>query len=554
MKISGRHAFLEILRDEGVEYIFGNPGSTELALMDALAVELEPKFVLGLHEGIVMSMAHGYAASTGKLAAVNLHAAPGLGNALGMLYNIKKAGAPVLVTAGQQDLSIALREPLLWDDLATIARPFVKWSVEVARFADLPRILRRAAKVALTPPTGPVFISLPGDILMEAGDIDLLGSSRVGPGIRGDAAVIEHAATLIAEASKPIIFAGDSLCERHGHAAISRFAECIGAPVYLEAMADRAAFPTGHALFAGVLPRLGPAVRAVLDRHDLLISIGGDLFTESLATGTDPIPAGCKIVHLDSESWQLGKNYPTEAAILGNPVATLPELTDAVKKLFTAAGSARVSARLAEIEGANSARRADLLGRADKLLTAMPIAPLALLHLLGEIMPGNAIIVDETLSSGTHLTDLLPLNDEFAYFGLRGGGIGSGLPQAIGVKLGNPDRPVIALVGDGSSMFSIQSLWTAAHENIAVTFVIFNNRSYRILKQRTLALASHAASTGKLVGMDLNDPPIDFVALAKSIGVAAVQVDTLDRFQSEFLRSLDSATPRLIEVLIEREV
>jgi benzoylformate decarboxylase len=154
VRIAGKHAFLELLRDEGIDIIFGNPGSTELALMDALAIKPSPRFVLGLHEGIVMSMAHGYAAATGRLAAVNLHAAPGLGNALGMLYNIKKANAPVLVTAGQQDLSIAVREPLLWDDLATMARPFVKWSVEVTRLADLPRIVRRAAKVAMTRPPG----------------------------------------------------------------------------------------------------------------------------------------------------------------------------------------------------------------------------------------------------------------------------------------------------------------------------------------------------------------------------------------------------------------
>jgi benzoylformate decarboxylase len=554
VRIAGKHAFLELLRDEGVDYLFGNPGSTELALMDALAVEARPRFVLGLHEGIVMSLAHGYAASTGRLAAVNLHAAPGLGNALGMLYNVKKAGAPVLVTAGQQDLSIALREPLLWDDLATIARPFVKWSVEVTRLADLPRIVRRAVKVALTPPTGPVFLSIPGDILAETADLDLMSSSRVAPAIRGGARAISQAAKLIAESKHPMIFAGDSVCQSQAHAALVHFAELVGAPVYLEAMADRAAFPTGHPLFAGTVPRLGPAVRAVVDKHDLIISIGGDLFTESLATGIDPIPPGKTIVHLDSDSWQLAKNYPTEAAILGDPGATLPELTSAVSARFSSEQRTQAGQRGADIETANAARRNALFARADALADAAPIAPLALLRAVGEIIPSNTIIVDETLSSGANLTDLVTFDDEFSYFGLRGGGIGAGLPQAIGVKLGNPDRPVVALVGDGSAMFSIQALWTAAHERIAVTFVILNNRSYRILKQRTLALGDHSARTGTLIGMDLTDPQLDFVGLATSLGVKAVRVSTLDEFRVALSESIVADVPSLIDVEIDGRV
>jgi benzoylformate decarboxylase len=507
--------------------------------------------VLGLHEGIVMSMAHGYAAATGRLAAVNLHAAPGLGNALGMLYNVKKAGAPVLVTAGQQDLSIAVREPLLWDDLATIARPFVKWSVEVTRLADLPRIVRRAVKVAMAPPTGPVFLSIPGDLLAEIGDLDLMASTRIAPASRGDAGAIARAAALIVNSQRPMIFAGDSVCQGRAHAALVRFAELVGAPVYLEAMADRAAFPTGHPLFAGTVPRFGPAVRAVVDKYDLIISVGGDLFTESLATVIDPIPPGKAIIHLDSDPWQLAKNYPTEAAILGDPGATLPELAEATAARFSPEQRGRAVQRRVDVEAENATRRTVLFARAAALAAAQPIAPLALLKAVGEIIPANAIVVDESLSSGASLTDLMTFNDEFSYFGLRGGGIGAGLPQAIGAKLGNPDRPVVALVGDGSAMFSIQALWTAAHEKIAVIFVILNNRSYRILKQRTLALGDHSARTGTLVGMDLVDPTIDFVGMATSLGVKAVRVLTLDDFRAALAEAIVADAPRLIDVAID---
>jgi benzoylformate decarboxylase len=386
------------------------------------------------------------------------------------------------------------------------------------------------------------------------GEIDLLASSRVGSAIRGDADAIAHAAGLIAGSERPMIFAGDAVCRPGGHAALVRFAELLGAPVYLEAMADRAAFPTGHPLFAGTVPRLGPAVQGVTDRHDLIVSIGGDLFTESLATGIDPIPPGKAIIHLDDDPVQIAKNYPVAAAILGDPIATLPELTEAVAARYSPEQRMRAEGRRVETAVANSARRKALFARAAELADAVPIAPLALLGAVGEIVPANAIIIDETLSSGAGFPDLMTFNDAFAYFGLRGGGIGAGLPQAIGAKLGNPDRPVVALVGDGSAMFSAQALWTAAHEKIPVTFVILNNRSYRILKQRILALNDHAKRTGTIVGMDLADPPIDFVGLARSMGVEAVQVSTLEAFRPAFMQAIASPLPRLIEVEIDGRV
>jgi len=176
--MSGKRAFLELLKQEGVDIIFGNPGTTELPLMDALAVDNEMRYVLALQEAAVMAMADGYAQASGKLAVVNLHVAPGLGNAMGMLYDAKKAAAPILVTAGQHDQSFNATEPILWDDLPTIARPMVKWSSEVRRLADLPRLVHRAAKTALAPPTGPVFLSLPGDILNSEADVDLGALAR----------------------------------------------------------------------------------------------------------------------------------------------------------------------------------------------------------------------------------------------------------------------------------------------------------------------------------------------------------------------------------------
>src|SRR5437899_8673080 len=293
--MSGKKAFLELLKQEGVDIVFGNPGTTELPLMDAFATENEIRYLLGLQEAAIMSMADGYAQASGKLAVCNFHTTPGLGNALGMLYDAQKAGAPILVTAGQHEQSFTATEPILWADLPVIARPFVKWSFEVHRLADLPRLVHRAAKTALAPPTGPVFLSLPGDILRADGDIDLLGPTRVAPRLRGDRAAIEAAAALLADAKRPLIMAGDAVAQSRAHAELIELAELLGAPVYTEFVPSTASFPASHPLFRGSMTRLAPDVRKVLEQYDVLFSVGGDLFTLSLPSDVDPMPPHIKL-------------------------------------------------------------------------------------------------------------------------------------------------------------------------------------------------------------------------------------------------------------------
>ena len=548
---AGKHIFLDLLRSEGVEFVFGNPGTTELPLMDAFVVETGIRYILGLNEVVVLGMADGYAQATGKLAVANLHAAPGLGNALGMLYNAKKAGAPILVTAGQQDTTFALTEPLLWDDLVSMARPLVKWSHEVSRLADLPRAVRRAAKVALTQPTGPVFLSIPGDILTDAAEgLDLLAPTRIGARIIADADAIEAAAELIAASTSPVIFAGDAVARSDAHAELAALAEAIGAPVHLEGMANTAAFPSNHPLFAGSVSRMAPALRAVMDRHDLLVSIGADLLTQSQASGVEALAPGTKVVHLDNDAWEIGKNHPADAALLGDPKATLPLLTAAVLRRVATA-----TARRAAVEAAIAARQAKLIAQAESEAGLLPLRPLPVLHRLGQLIPDDAIVIEELLSSGMNtVRQLVPATRPDSWFGMRGGGIGVALPQAVGIKLGLPDRPVVVLSGDGSAMYSLQALWTAARYRLHMVVVIFNNRSYRILKQRTRAIGEHSAAADDYIAMDLDDPALDFIKLSEGLGVEAVRVAGLDDLAREFQRGLAGTTPLVIEVEIDRTV
>ena len=333
----GKTALLELFKQEGVKIVFGNPGTTELPLMDAFAVEHQLRYVLALQEAPAMGMADGYAQASGQLSVVNLHAAPGLGNAMGMLYDAQQAGAPILVTAGQHEQRFNFTEPLLWADLPVIARPFVKWSEEVRRLEDLPRAIHRAAKTAMAAPTGPVFLSLPGDILTDSADIDLGRPTRVASGMRGDSAAIAQAAAILAKAESPVIIAGDSVPQGNALSELVALAEALGAPVYDEGMATRTMFPSSHPLYRGALVRLPPAIRGMLMQHDLLLSVGADLFTLSLPDDVESMPEGMPIVHIDTDPWELGKNYPAEVAILGEPKTTLPELTAAILKARSAA-------------------------------------------------------------------------------------------------------------------------------------------------------------------------------------------------------------------------
>ena len=551
-EISGKRAFLALLKQEGVEILFGNPGTTELPLMDALAVESGLRYVLGLQEAAVLAMADGYAQASGKLAVVNLHVAPGLGNAMGMLYDAQKAGSPLLVTAGQHDQSFTVSEPLLWADLPTIARPLVKWSFEVHRLADLPRAVHRAAKTALAPPTGPVFLSLPADVLNAEAEIDLGAPSRVAPRLRGDAAAVAAAATLLANAERPVLIAGDAVAQSGAHAELVALAELLGAPVWAEGVPSTASFPASHPLFRGAMTRVQGVIRDMLQQHDLLFSVGGDLFTLSLPAESEAMPPDLPIIQLDNDAWELGKNYPARVAILGDPKATLPDLTAAISERMSAAQKARAAERLAAVQKIIAAQRAALNAKARAESAKQPIRPLALLRAIGEALPAEAVVVDETISSGFGLRQFLKSDDNRSFYGLRGGGIGWGLPAAIGVKLAQPDRPVVALIGDGSAMYTCQALWTAAHDRIAVVFVILNNSSYRILKQRTNALKGHAAQTDRYVGMDLDDPAVDFVGLAGSLGVAASRARTIDEVLVQLRAGLAGDRPVLIDVAIDR--
>jgi benzoylformate decarboxylase len=549
--LSGKQAFLEILKQEGVELMFGNPGTTELPLMDGLAREPKIRYILALQEAVAIAMADGYAQASGKLAAVNVHTSPGLGNSMGMLYDAMKAGSPLLLTAGQHDQAMNLTEPILWSELTPVARPWVKWAHEITRLEDLPRAVRRAAKTALAHPTGPVFISLPVDVLNAERELDLLAPTRIAPRTRGDKAAVEGAADLLAKAKRPILIAGDAIAHGDALNEMVEVAELLGAPVYTECVPSTCSFPFTHPLYQGPFARLGGPIRALLMQHDLLFSVGGDLFTLSLPSDVEPMPEGLPLVHMDVDPWEIGKNYPAQVAIAGDPKATLPDLAEALRRRLTPAAKKDAQARTAALGVAMDKRRRAMRETAAAEAGRTPISPLSLVAAIVDAMPEDAIVVDESISSGHGVRELLRSSDPRSFYGIRGGGIGWGLPAALGVKLAQPSRPVVALIGDGSAMYTNQAFWTAAHDSIPVVYVIFNNASYRILKQRTLALKGFSAEDDRYVAMDLVNPTIDYVGLAKSLGVPGELVEKTADVGPAMQRGLASGGPYLVDAHID---
>lgn len=543
----GRQAFLELLASEGVTHLFGNPGTTELPIMQAVPDFPQIRFVLGLQESVVLAMADGFARASGRLTAANVHVAPGLGNAMGSLFNAKFSGSPVIVTAGQQEQGHGLLEPLLYDDLPTMAAPLVKWAVEVTRIEDLPRIMRRAAKVAMTRPAGPVFISLPGDILNAAAELDLGSSVRIDDRVRPSDAALADLARKLASAKRPAIIAGRELATHGAFAQAAALAGRLGAAVFQEPISYAASFPSAHPQYVGMLTRSQKQVRAALEPYDLVLCLGADLLRMSVYSPVEPLPEHVAVVHISERPWELGKNYRTDLAVAANVRETLDGLLPAFDACTDAAYRDAAGARCAQIAERNwVAQRAKAAATAVARFDVSPVEPAALMLQLADHLPREAIVVEEALTSTAPMAQFLHQHDETSLYGLASGGLGFAVGGAVGVSLARPGRPVVAVIGDGSAMYGIQGLWTAAHLKLPITYVIANNRGYRIIKERLVAMQG----SDTFVGMDIREPAIDFVKLGESFGLAARRVERIADFGTALREAIAGGRPCLIDVAV----
>ena len=550
-RITGRSAFLALLRDEGITHLFGNPGTTELPIMHALKEHPDLTYVMAMQESLVVAIADGFSRASGRLVACNVHVAPGLGNAMGSLYNAHFTGTPMILTAGQQEQGHGLMEPLLYGPLVRMAEPLVKWAVEVTRLEDLPRIVRRAAKIATTPPTGPVFISLPGDILNSEAGIELGRSTRVDTRVKPSDEALQALAQRILKAERPVIIAGDEIVKSDALREAAMLAETLGCPAYQQSTPYGAQFLSESPCFMGALTRLQKQVREVLAPYDLMIVLGADPLRMSVHSEVDPLPEGMPIVQIGLVEWDLAKNYGAEIALKADVKETLRVLIPALQAAGGAALEARARQGVAALASKNwSARRATLVEEISRNKDRSPIDPDWLALTVIDAMPDNGILVDEGLTSSRYINALRPHRDRYGYHALASGGIGWGLPASVGVSLANPDRPVVCFSGDGSAMYSIQALWTAAHHKLPLTVVIVNNGGYRIIKQRLLAFHGD----DHYVGMDFVDPKVDFTGMAKALGLEAMRISAAGELKWKLSSAFNSPGPKLIEVMVDGTV
>jgi benzoylformate decarboxylase len=533
--VKAARALVEELRSEGVDCVFGNPGTTELPFMDALAEVPDMPYLLALHESAAVAMADGYARATRRTSFVNLHIAAGLANGLSMVLNARRARTPIVVTAGQQDRRHLIEDPMLSGDLVAIAQGAFKDAVEVTSVEDLPVLIRRAFLKAAAVPAGPVFVSIPVDVLEEELDDPLPPRSQLrAPGV---AQGVGEVADALLAASAPAIVAGDGVGREAALDELVQVAEALGATVYHEPMYDAADFPATHPLSAGMMPPVNAEIRRRLEGHDVIFLVGSHAFSAHYYTPVRAVPEDAMLLQLDSDPGEIGRNYPVAIGLNGGVRASLRLLASLLDGRCDAAPERLATAR--EQQEREQERPAPAV--------AGPSDAAAVAEALTGALPDDTILIEEGITTGLYVRRAFAANRPGSFHHSVGGALGWGIGAGTGVKLARPEAPVVAAVGDGCAMFGIQGLWSAARYEVPVVFVILNNREYRACKQgMDHVLAGEPAQ--RFVGMDLAPPAIDFVGLATSLGVRGRRAEGPEAIADEVADALTAGAPALIDV------
>ncbi|MEN3002467.1 MAG: benzoylformate decarboxylase [Armatimonadota bacterium] len=523
-----REATFQWMEARGIRYLFGNPGSTELPFLVGLPERV--RYVLALQESIAVAMADGYAQASGKPALINLHVAPGLGNAMGVLYTALKNRAPLIVTCGQQDTRHLFHEPLLAGDLVGMARPVTKYAYEVVQPADVPDALEQAYHLAMTPPRGPVFVSSPMNFWDAPGEPPRLRALHP-PGMPQG---LERVVEALTAAQKPALVFGAGVGSAGAIPEAVALAEKLGCTVYHAPINSRLGFPTDHPLYEGMLLPAVPRLLQALSQHDFVLVVGAPLFLLYPYFPGALLPPGVRAM-LITDDPQEASRAPAEMAFVGDIKAALSWLAERVpSRSYTPPSRAVEEAR----------RRSEATRARNQMGTFY------VLHTLARYLPKNAVIVDEAVSASLCLRDYVRIPAEGDYYPSGSGGLGWAMPAAIGIKLAQPDRPVVCVIGDGSVMYSVQALWSAVQERAPVLFLVLNNRAYNILK--SFAKAFYPGSEAHLQGMDV--PHLDLVALARGMGASAERIETPDALEERLPCALQADQPTLLDVWIDPTV
>lgn len=554
---TGRHAIIEQCLADGMDHMFGNPGTVEQGFLDALLDYPQMKYILTLQESVALMMGDSYARATRKPTLVQIHSTPGLGNTIGAIYQAMRGHAPLVIIGGDAGLKYMPMEAQMYGDLVDFARPVTKWSTMVLDSNSLLRTLRRAIKIAATPPMGPVYICLPADILDMPMVEEVVPTSIPSTHTVPDEAFIKDAAALLANAQKPMIFMGDGVAYSCASAELTRVAEMLGAEVW-GVDAGELNVSYAHPLYMGQTGHMfGESSYPITSRGDVNLVVGTYMVPEVFPKLTDIYGAGSKVIHIDLNPDHIAKNHRVDMGVVSDPKPTLAKLAEAISGAMTSAQKDAAAGRIQSFGDAKEKKVKAQIEKDHSQADAVPMHPAPFMEALGAALPADAIIFDEALTSSPDLTRYMTPKNPGQFFQTRGGSLGVGFPGAVGLKLLHPDKTVIGFSGDGGSMYTIQALWTAAHHKVGAKFVVCNNQNYMLLKLNVLQYWKdqlHLPAREFPEPFSLKDPVIDFVGLANAMGVPGVKVEKPEQIGPAIQQMLAHDGPFLIDLVVTDQV
>ncbi|MGW9373096.1 thiamine pyrophosphate-binding protein [Streptomyces xanthophaeus] len=540
----GRERLIEQFKADGLNVMFGNPGTVEQGFLDAVDAAEDFQYVLALQETVAAGIADGYARATGGAALLQLHSGVGLGNGIGMLYQSLRGHTPLVVVAGDAGVRYDAMDAQMASDLVAMAKPVTKYATRVTDRHSVLRTIRRAVKIALTPPRGPVFVALPMDVLDELTSEPVLPTTVPLTDVAPSPASVGRAAELLAPARKPVLLIGDGVSLSGAQAELAAVAELLGADVY-EVDSSEVNIAASHPLRRGQSGHMfGPHSKELIGEADGVLIVGTYVFPEVFPELESPFRPGAKVVHIDLNAYEIAKNHPVDLGLAADPRQALRALAGVLEQRLTPQQRAAAAARL-DVRTRERAR--------EERAAADDGSPMAVfLRTLAERTGKDLIVFDEALTTSPLVTRYLPPERPGDYHLTRGGSLGVGFPGAVGAKLARPDRLVVGFAGDGGSMYTYQALWTAARHGIDAKFVVCNNRKYRLLDDniaqywRERDIPEH----GFPGSFDLSHPEIDFAGLARSLGAGGMRVEKPDEAVAAVGRMLAHPGPFLVDVQI----
>lgn len=552
---TGRSAIIEQFLADGIDHMFGNPGTVEQGFLDALADYPEMKYVLTLHENVAVMVGDGYARARHKTALVQIHSTPGLGNAIGALYQANRGHAPLVVIGGDAGLRYVPMEAQMYGDLVGMARPVTKWSTMVADPRSLLRTLRRAIKVASTPPMGPVYVCLPADVLDAPAVEPVIPTSLPSSAVLPDQAWIRDVADSLAGARKPMIFMGDGIAYSGAETELARVAELLGAEVW-GVDSGELNMSYAHPLYQGQTGHMfGASSLPITRRGDVVLIVGTYVLPEVFPELGDIFAPKATVIHIDLNPYEIAKSHRVDQGVIADPRLTLAAIAAALEHAMTDKQRAAADARTKDLAAGKAEK---LKAQRDADAATMTSTPLHFASFAAELArqaPEDLILFDEALTSSPELTRYLAPSARGRFFQTRGGSLGVGFPGAIGAQLANPGKTVIGVSGDGGAMYTIQALWTAARHDVPAKFVVANNGSYRLL-QLNVDQYWKEQGIGKHeypISFDLSNPPLHFVEMARGMGVQGVRVEKPWEVAPAIEQMLAHPGPFLVDLVLESD-